>query len=131
MAAHEVNLATIGRLLGVMDVVSVPSGEFLFREGDDACAVYIVRSGVLQIKGADTIFETVTVGGVVGELAMADEGTRSASVLAKTNAELWAIDAAGFLTLVDADPEFALTIMCIMAQRLRAMNARVSSRSYQ
>jgi CRP/FNR family cyclic AMP-dependent transcriptional regulator len=61
--------------------------------------------------GPDAIYETVTVGGVVGELAMADEGTRSASVLASTDAELWTIDTAGFLALVNADPEFAFAIM--------------------
>jgi CRP-like cAMP-binding protein len=124
MAAHEVNLATIGRLLGVMDIVSVPSGEFLFREGDDANALYIVRTGELQITSTGTIFETITVGGVVGELAMADKGARSASVLAITDAELWAIDTHGFLALVEADPNFSLAIMTIMARRLRAMNRR-------
>jgi NTE family protein len=128
MASREINLATIARLLGVMDVVSVPSGEFLFREGDDAHALYIVRSGVLQIMGADAIYETVTVGGVVGELAMADEGTPSASVLASNDAELWAIDRPGFLALVNADPEFAFAIMRIMAQRLRAMNRAAERR---
>jgi CRP-like cAMP-binding protein len=121
---HEVNLATLGRLLGVVDVVSVSPGNFLFREGDDAAALYIVRSGVLQIVGDDVIYETVTAGGVVGELAIADEGKRSASVLASTHAELWAVDTLGFLALVKADPEFALTIMSVMARRLRTMNLR-------
>jgi CRP/FNR family cyclic AMP-dependent transcriptional regulator len=121
---HEVNLATLGRLLGVVDVVSVCPGNFLFREGDAAAALYIVRSGVLQIVGDDVIYETVTAGGVVGELAIADEGKRSASVLASTHAELWAVDTPGFLALVKADPEFALTIMRVMTRRLRTMNLR-------
>lgn len=121
---HEVNLTTIGRLLGVIDAVSVCPGNSLFREGDDAAALYIVRSGVLQIVGDGVIYETVAAGGVVGELAIADEGKRSASVLASTHAELWAVDTPAFLALVKADPEFALTIMSVMARRLRTMNLR-------
>ena len=79
---------------------------------------------MLQIIGAGVIYETVTAGGVVGELAMADEGKRSASVLAIDHAELWAVDTPGFLALVKEDPEFAMAIMCIMARRLRTMNHR-------
>ncbi len=77
---------------------------------------------MLQIVGDGVTYETVAAGGVVGELAIADE--RSASVLASTHAELWAVDTPAFLALVKADPEFALTIMSVMARRLRTMNLR-------
>jgi CRP-like cAMP-binding protein len=45
-------------------------------------------------------------------------------VIAGTQAELTKIDLAGFLTLVECEPNFALIVMRVMARRLRVMNQR-------
>jgi CRP/FNR family cyclic AMP-dependent transcriptional regulator len=128
---HEINLARIARLLGVIDIVSVHPGNYLFREGDNADALYIVRSGVVQVIGRDdAVYDTVTEGGIVGELAIVDEGTRSASVLAVTRAGLIKVDVPGFLALVASEPEFALAVMEVMAHRLRLMNHRRCAAEY-
>jgi CRP-like cAMP-binding protein len=58
-------------------------------------------------------------------MAMVDRGTlRSASVIAGTYAELVKVDASDFLTLISADPDFAVMVMRVMARRLRLMNQR-------
>ena len=122
---YEINLPRIARLLGVIDIVSVGPGEFLFREGDGADALYIVKSGVVQVIAEDgVVYDTVGGGDIVGELAIVDEGARSASVFAHTGAELIKIDIPGFLELVASEPEFALAVMRVMARRLRLMNSR-------
>jgi CRP/FNR family transcriptional regulator, cyclic AMP receptor protein len=122
--AGEIDVAQISRLLGVVDVVSVARGDFLFKEGDKADGFYIVRHGRLQIVSADIVYETITAGDIVGEMAVVDETTRSASVLARTRAELIAVDAPAFMVLVKSEPAFALTVMRTMARRLRKMNRR-------
>jgi CRP/FNR family cyclic AMP-dependent transcriptional regulator len=100
-------------------------GEFLFREGDDADALYIVTRGVLRIISGTAVYETVQSGGIVGEMAIIDEGMpRSASVIAGTYAELIRIDAAEFAALIASVPDFALMVMRVMAGRLRLMNQR-------
>jgi signal-transduction protein with cAMP-binding, CBS, and nucleotidyltransferase domain len=67
-----------------------------------------------------TVYETVTAGGVVGEMALIDEGApRSVSVLAASYAELWEIDTDKFRAMVASNPNFALMIMRVMARRLR------------
>jgi CRP/FNR family cyclic AMP-dependent transcriptional regulator len=104
---------------------SLRCGEFLFREGDDADAFYIVTRGVLRIMSGSAIYETVQAGGIVGEMAIIDEGMpRSASVIAGTYAELIRIDPAEFAALIASVPEFALMVMRVMAGRLRLMNQR-------
>jgi CRP-like cAMP-binding protein len=122
--AHHLDLPKIVRLLGVVDIVSLQPGAFLFEEGAAADALYIVRSGELRVIGGGTTYDVVTAGGIVGELAIIDEGRRSASVRASGHAELIKIDTAGFLALVASEPEFALTVMDTMARRLRMMNRR-------
>jgi CRP/FNR family cyclic AMP-dependent transcriptional regulator len=107
------------------EIVALRPGEFLFREGDDADAFYIVKSGVLRVMSGSTIYETVRAGGIVGEMAMVDKGApRSASVITGTYAQLTKIGPAEFLTLIASEPDFALVVMRVMARRLRVMNAR-------
>lgn len=122
---QDVDVSRISRLLGVIDLVSIRSGDFLFRQGDDADAFYIVKSGTVQVIGeGDVIYERVSEGGIVGELAIVDEGTRSASVRAQSRADLIKVDLPGFLNLVVGEPEFSLAVMRVMSRRLRAMNRR-------
>jgi len=112
-------------LCGRTELISVRPGEFLFREEDEGRALYIVRKGSLRIMSGSTVYETVTAGGVVGEMALIDEGApRSASVLAASYAELWEIDTDKFRSMVASNPNFALMIMRVMARRLRVMNQR-------
>lgn len=103
-----------------MHIVSIVRGDFLFRAGDEANGFYIVRHGELEIRIDHLVYET----NIVGEMSVVDESTRSASVLARTRAELIAVDPPGFLALVENTPAFALTVMRIMARRLRQMNRR-------
>ena len=119
------NLSDLDELCGRTELISVRPGEFLFREEDEGRALYIVRKGSLRIMSGSTVYETVTAGGVVGEMALIDEGApRSASVLAASYAELWEIDTDKFRSMVASNPNFALMIMRVMARRLRVMNQR-------
>jgi len=45
-------------------------------------------------------------------------------VIAGTSAELIRIDVPKFLALVASAPDFALTVMRVMARRIRSMNSR-------
>jgi CRP/FNR family cyclic AMP-dependent transcriptional regulator len=122
---QDVDVSKISRLLGVIDLVSIHRGDFLFQEGDDADALCIVKNGIVQVIGAGgLIYERVGEGGIVGELAIVDEGTRSASVWTESRADLIKVDVPGFLNLVAGDPAFSLAVMRVMSRRLRAMNRR-------
>ena len=110
---------------GPTETVSLDAGEFLFREGDVGDALYIVRKGLLRIVSGSTVYETVTTGGIIGEMAIVEPGARrSAAVIAETRAELLKIDRSKFLALVANTPDFSLDVMQVMARRLRVMNLR-------
>ncbi|HTV89972.1 MAG TPA: cyclic nucleotide-binding domain-containing protein [Stellaceae bacterium] len=112
-------------LCGLPDIVTLRPGEFLFRKGDEGDALYIVKSGAVRIIDGSVVYETVRTGGVVGEMALVDsEMPRSASVIAATSATLIAIDTVKFRALVASAPDFALTVMGVMARRIRVMNWR-------
>ena len=108
---------------------SVAAGEVLFNEGDPGDALYIVSSGTVRIMHKDIIYEEVRAGGILGEMAIVDEGApRSASAVATTYVELVKVNASQFMTLIMSAPDFALIVMRVMARRLRRMNERALSR---
>jgi CRP/FNR family cyclic AMP-dependent transcriptional regulator len=106
--------------------VMLQPGETLFSEGDLGDALYIVSRGTVRIiHGENVIYEDVQAGGILGEMAIVDEGApRSASAIAESYAELIRVDASQFVTLIMSAPNFALMVMRVMARRLRRMNER-------
>jgi CRP-like cAMP-binding protein len=107
------------------EVVSLDAGEFLFREGDAADALYIVRKGTLRVVSGSSVYETLKPGGIVGEMAIIDRSARrSASVIAGTARRTDQDRCRAISGLVAHNPEFSLEVMRVMARRLRVMNRR-------
>jgi hypothetical protein len=57
--ADEPKIAGATEIPGPTETVTLDPGEFLFREGDAAHDLYIVRKGVLRIVSGSTVYETV------------------------------------------------------------------------
>jgi CRP-like cAMP-binding protein len=108
------------------NVVTLKPGETLFREGDAAKCMYVVLSGELRIGDGNRIYEQLSTGGLVGEMALIDHAPRAATVTAQTDCTLAAIDEKRFLFLTQQTPSFALNVMRVLSQRLRRMDAMVS-----
>lgn len=120
MAVEEILAAC-----GDAKTVTLKPGEVLFREGDDARAMYVVKQGTLRVLSGSTILETVREGGLIGEMAIIEEDMpRSATVIAGTHCALAEIDVPQFLSLVQSTPSFSLTVLRVISRRLRVMNRR-------
>jgi CRP/FNR family transcriptional regulator, cyclic AMP receptor protein len=102
--------------------VRLAPGNVVFRDGDAPDKMYVVVSGEVEIYLRDAVIETVPQGGTFGEMALIDGSPRSATVIAKTDSEVAAIDKRTFMLLVDEMPYFALFVMRNMVDRLRRMN---------
>ena len=125
MDLQELERDDILSACGPAETVTLKPGEFLFREGDEARHLYVVKSGTLRVMSGSTVYETLKAGGIVGEMAIIEaEMPRSANVIAGTHAELAALDLDKFLSLVANRPSFALTVMRVITRRLRVMNQR-------
>lgn len=118
------------------DHFTIRRGDVLFRQGMAADALYIVRSGALEISTripGDTA-ATVSVigsGDVVGEFALLDDGLRSASVKAISDSEGLRVPKSRFLALLaDGKPwtlELIDALRCLVALRTRATLARIGA----
>jgi CRP-like cAMP-binding protein len=117
----------LGAFTHETDVVTLKPGETLFEKGELGRFLYVVKSGELQIIDGNHVYETVSAGGIVGEMALVTSSPRSATVRAVTPSIVIPIDQRRFLFLVQETPFFALRIMRVMSSRLRAMNERASA----
>jgi CRP-like cAMP-binding protein len=89
--------------------------------------MYVVMEGETQIVDGSTVLEVAGPGSIVGELALIDDEPRSATVVTKTDCRLVPVDRKRFQYMVQETPFFALAVMKVLADRLRAKNARIRS----
>ncbi len=97
----------------------IEAGEKIFLEHETGNEMYVVVSGRIDVLTFGRVLEQVGPGGMFGEMALIDEGTRSAAALAAEASEVVVIDRDLFAALVREEPGFALAVMRVLAQRLR------------
>lgn len=106
--------------------VRVPAGDWLFRQGDPAESLYVVRSGRLEIIAEGPkpwVVRVLTQGAAVGELALLTQTARSASARARRDTELLELRREHFYELLRAEPEFAIALSRALGSQLRASRA--------
>lgn len=99
------------------------AGERIFLEKDPGDFLYVVHTGRVDVITFGTVLESVGPNGIFGEMAMIDDGPRSAAALTSEPTELAVIDKSVFLALLREEPDFALRVMRVLAQRIRRMGA--------
>lgn len=106
------------------DVRRYASGEVIFRAGDPGDLLYSVVEGEVAIVYDDELLEVLGPGAILGELALIDDGPRSATAIARSACVLAPVDEQRFMYMVQHTPFFALTVMRVLAERLRRERAR-------
>ena len=101
------------------DLQNLVAGETLFIEGEPGELMYVLISGTVEISVHGRVMESASAGAVLGEMAMIDEGSRSATVVAKSDCRLLPIAQKRFNFLIQQTPNFAVHIMKVIAKRLR------------
>jgi CRP/FNR family transcriptional regulator, cyclic AMP receptor protein len=110
------------------DTLQLAPGDFLFREGDSDEKMYVLLEGEIEVFLGDFVLETAEPDMVIGEMALIDDGPRTANAVAKTACRLAEIDRRRFHFLIQQHPHFATHVMKTLADRLRHMNAVTAAR---
>jgi len=101
------------------------AGEVIFREGDPATELFIVKSGTVEVRLGNRLLGTLPERSIFGEMALIDPGPRSATAVAATDAAIVPVGEKQFLFLVSRTPHFALNVMRVLVRRLRTSNLLV------
>jgi CRP/FNR family transcriptional regulator, cyclic AMP receptor protein len=101
------------------------TGDTIFSEGEQGDEFFVIVRGKVEIRSGDRRLETLGPKGIFGEMALIDDGPRSATVVALTDVTVAPIKERQFLFLVKHMPMFALKVMRVLAKRLRRQNKAI------
>jgi CRP/FNR family transcriptional regulator, cyclic AMP receptor protein len=97
-------------------------GDTIFRAGDTADCLYVIQKGDIEIRLGNRVLDTLSHGGIFGEMALIDGAPRSATAIAASDVTVVPVTEKQFLFMVSHTPYFALNVMRVLADRLRHMN---------
>ena len=95
------------------------AGETIIKEGVGAAAFFVIESGEATVSIRGKRIRTMGRGDYFGEIALIDQGTRSASVTASTEVVCHGLTFWEFRPLVQANATIAWNLLQTLAKRLR------------
>jgi CRP-like cAMP-binding protein len=109
------------------DVVEYPARKIIFSERDPADVMYVILAGEVELTLRGEPLGAEGSGGIFGEMAMINSSLRSATATTLTKVKLARLNRDEFKEIVDANTEFALHIMAVLANRLRAVDNYITA----
>jgi CRP/FNR family transcriptional regulator, cyclic AMP receptor protein len=111
-----------------------PAGTVIFKAGDSGNAMYVIRTGSVEILLIDEDKERVVVavfsdGDFFGELSLLDEEPRSSTATALKDTDVVLIDREDLRLLFTQKPHAALDMLAMIGKRLRENDKLISSRA--
>jgi len=120
-------------LASVIDYEKLEAGQALFQAGEPGDALYIVRSGEIELYIKDTtgqkiVLNVVRTGEMFGELSLLDSGPRSATAIALSESGLLVLDRDDLLLLFQKKPDAALHMLAAMSGMTRKADQLLRTR---
>lgn len=125
----DLQLTKIAR---VLEPVEVRQWTELLRQGQAGDCMYFIVGGELRVRlmigGKESVLATLATGEFFGEMALFDDGPRSADVIANQDSSLLKFHASSLRTLREQAPDVAADFLAAvgrsLAARIRADNKR-------
>ena len=105
------------------------AGSVIFAAGDPGDGLYVIETGRVQISavvgnGAPRPLASIGAGEFFGEMAVVDDGPRSATAVAETDVTTFFVSRSEMLVMLDRHPGLTLTLIREFSARMRATNIR-------
>jgi predicted MFS family arabinose efflux permease len=110
--------AVLEYLAGKVTTVQRPAGHVIFRQGDAGDEYYLVGEGEVEVSIDGQVVSTLGPGEAFGEIALLRDVPRTATVTAKTDVTLHALERDEFLAAVTDNPGSARAADRVIADRL-------------
>ena len=126
--------AELERVLRIFQPVAFDTGAHLVRQGQPADGAYIIEAGSAEVMttlpgGGEAAVATLGPGSVLGEMALLEKGTRSATVVTRSPLKGHFVERDGFRMLLAQRERAAFAIQnriaLTLCRRLREMNAKI------
>lgn len=106
----SLNRQQLSDLAELIDVVDMSAGRTIVSEGATGYAFYVLADGAAEVRHGDTVVRTLGPGDHFGEVAMIEDGRRSASVVTVRQCVVWSMFGTTFRVLEAEHPEIAKTL---------------------
>jgi CRP-like cAMP-binding protein len=119
-------LETLEAGLGDTAIMRYDRGKVILVQGQVGAFMYVVLEGRVAITLRGATVERLGPGGVFGEMALIDHSTRAANAAAEADCVLLAINRPMFMNLIKTDPDFGVSLLSAVAERVRNLAAGVN-----
>lgn len=117
MACSDKQLQFISRSVEELDF---RAGKVLCQQGKSGGEFFIVLSGEAEVERDGKVVDSIKVGDHFGEIALLDNGPRTATVTAKTDLRCLVLSPRQFQDVLHQDAEIAVHMLRDVTKRLRA-----------
>jgi signal transduction histidine kinase len=113
----------------VGQVRKFPANAVIFSAGEPGDGFYVIGTGTVQISAKvgvqeSRVLATIGPGDFFGEMAVLDDGPRSATARAEVDTEVTFFSREEMLNLLDRRPRLALNLVREFSSRMRALNQK-------
>jgi pyruvate,water dikinase len=115
----DMNAEHVERIAALFKERRFEAGETITKEGAGGAAFFVIESGEATVSIGGTQRATLSAGDYFGEIALIDEGARSATVAATTELVCYGLTYWDFRPLVQNDAAIAWNLLQTLVKRLR------------
>lgn len=101
--------------------VEYPAGYVLCRQGARGQAFFVLESGAAEVERDGKLVSTLGPGNFFGEIALIDDGPRTATVVARTPIRCLVLEPRDFFDVLGQNADIAIQVLRAVTQRLRAL----------
>src|SRR5215831_15286836 len=127
----ELSPESLVKLGTCLKVTEFPPSEVIVREGAPGVSMYIIKSGLVEVRkkdpttGIDFLVAQLSDGAAVGEMSLLTGKPRSATVTTVQPTVVFTLTRADFRNLLTQHPEISLGLARILAERLEDATKQV------
>jgi DNA-binding response OmpR family regulator len=111
------------------DTITLEAGDHLFHEGDQSDAIYILKSGELQVykrvNGQNKELSTINQQQMIGEMALIDKALRSASIRATIPSQVLKLHLGDVEKYINEQPFWMRMLIHTLTTRVRESNQKL------
>jgi CRP-like cAMP-binding protein len=118
----DLNSRDLAELGGLVDEVDVSAGKVLCQEGSRGDEFFVIVDGNVRVERQGRELAVLGPGQFLGEVALVDEGPRTATATATTDGHLLVIGHREFHSLMDRFPSIETCVLRSLARRVRELD---------
>ncbi|HET9077417.1 MAG TPA: cyclic nucleotide-binding domain-containing protein [Acidimicrobiales bacterium] len=103
------------------------AGTVITEPGQGGVGFFVIGAGTATVTVGGEARRTLRAGDYFGEIALIDDGPRTARITADTDVSCYGLTAWDFRPFVQAHPDVAWSLLQTLAQRVRESEARLSA----